>query len=503
MSDPKQNPKGFQSLGDRIRQAEEKGQPEGWNQPPSSVWEGVERNLHSGSRRIWGLVPWLLFMGTGILAIYFWFNMNSAHQQIKEQTGTIQILDDSLQYLREHCKTDTNSLSREMNTRNFQYDQTATESGTIIQRDRNKGTAESIYFSPLNLNLIKDRLFKDETFISPGHNEGSPSIKYSTLFPAYWRDLHFARPQSFKTDNNGRIDPELLDSLSFLPNRPLRLSTTKDIDTLRNFANEPHAKDSEEISQWYFEISSNYGILVPEVEGLNTAVSEALGLRVHNGQTFMLNGSISRKLSRRWALSTGLAYTKNRSVTSYNVDLFYDPDQEIKTPSGDFHLDFEHSIPSAAGNIGLNFGLLRLATDQITTGDTLPFEFEGVQKFHHISLPIQAHFAFLSKDGFEGTLSAGARINYLFGFQTDVKEFKVLHGALHNRYALMESNVEQFNRWNGDIILGAHIRDHFSRNISITLGFQAYMPMSYIYRSGQTSTRFFTYTGSLGFAYHW
>jgi hypothetical protein len=497
----------FDKLRQEILQAEEKGDPMGWNEPSNMVWTNIDQQLGSKDHRWLGFIPWILAALLALLSFYLWQGQRDKLQQLQQQKQELQLISDSLEYLKEQCDPKNNQNQSNENSR-------LGGTGHIPSNGIDKnGSNQALVGNKSPIENEKNK-FKEHTPLAVFDSFSSLSSSILSLGEnqhSLWQgefleDLSFRYRQSrilYNADENmQRAD---FSSLAILPGIQIT-PLIMDFDPLKaeNLGTFSKAvEDNALIPPWSLGLHFAAGMTHSQLNGTLDPAGEDLNINKQPGLAYAFELMITRSLGNRLSISTGMGFRAMQPRTEYSVRLPYDPAQETQNVDGNYHLDFQHSLPASVGKIDLNFGLLRLSSDQMNAGDTVELSFNGVQRFEMLSLPIRVNYNVLNNDRFSLQFGAGMRVNYLINEETRVAEFNVKHTKLHNRYALMHSPVKQFNEWTYDVLGVAEARYRFHRQFFLHLGLQADIPLRALYKSEGIRTRIYNYTLRTGVSYNW
>jgi len=377
---------------------EEPTKKDGWNTPDDFVWENISQRLQRPtSNRMYLLIITWAFLGLlALLSGYLFVQNKQKTESIKELNKKIELClgnqNETNNENKDLTLSSLNEVSNEVKPKNINIKSSNAQSFTTIfdKLDRQQGA----HYYKNNLNKIQDE--NSLLAIENGKNLENPFKSISALITEKMsqESIDLLKNFEFKhLESNSRIKEKLHNYLPGINMKP------KEQNRKQNLTRVGFGYNG---FQW-FNTQQTKGQLSELILRERYLTSSGLGI------------SVDKQLGTKWMAQVGISYHQRRFDTEYLLNLPYNKNLETMGSDNSFEQIFNHSLPTALGNVTSILSLRRPSSSMINTIEPVVLDFIIENRSDIISVPIsfQYHPNGVIKDGlfFSGGLSTHLYIN--------------------------------------------------------------------------------------------
>jgi Outer membrane protein beta-barrel domain len=418
-------------------------EPQDWNIPDNEIWDGIASEISKDDKkkRV-GILP-ILIVGASIL-LGTWLSFDN-YQKGKDIA--------SLQQELEQCANQSNHVitSEAIEEKSGSY-VTNSHANLPEVSNQSKNTQQNSYFnnkpkinkenhtSRRKEEVATDLMNIESTSIPNSDNETS-QIKEETGFLAtpLLNGLNFKDLKSLNT-------PEVFDiPMAIKPIKPVGVKT-------KGIVFGPVIR----YIHWHDKVKGSFDnplseLLVKE----ETSPSIALGI------------ALTKTLSDRMIINTGIQYYQRNQTSQYEINLPYSTINEISVGT-EFENRFSHSLPTGLGNINTNLVLSRSNNSNVANNENVYLDFSLQNHTKALAIPLTvSYYLNKSRDGF---FVQGGLFNE-FIIQNEIREVDTEshHTFVKDKSIVVDYNKSQVNKVNVSTILGIGYEKELIKGIGISL----------------------------------
>lgn len=377
---------------------EEPTKKDGWNTPDDFVWENISQSLQRPtSNRMYLLIITWFFLGLLALLSGYLF------QQNKQKTESIKELNKKIELCLGN-QNETNNKNQELTLSSLNEVSNEVKPENI---DTKSSNAQSFTTRFDKLNRQQEANYQKKNL---------DEIKGVNSLLATETDKNLEN--SFKSSNaliNEKMSQDQIDLLKYFEFKDIE-SNSKTIDKLHNYIQEINIKPKEKNRKPNL---TRVGFGYHGFQWFNTLQTKGqlseLILRERYLTSSGLGISVDKQLGNKWMVQVGISYHQRRFDTEYLLNLPYNKNLETMGSDNSFEQIFNHSLPTALGNVSSILSLRRPSSSMINSIEPVVLDFIIENRTDIISIPIsfQYHPNGVIKDGlfFTGGLSSNLFIN--------------------------------------------------------------------------------------------
>ena len=425
---------------DRFNQRVE---PQDWNIPDNEIWDGIASEISKDDKkkRV-GILP-ILIVGASIL-LGTWLGFDN-YQKGKDIA--------SLQQELEQCANQSNDviasqIEEEKSSSNVINSlANLTEGGNQIENQvqnasfNNKQKINRQNQKLTNPVAVTSGVINVEPTFIQNSDHGTSPIKEEIGFLA----IHSLTGLNIK-DLKSLNTPEVFDiPMVIKPIKPIEVKT-------KGIVFGPVVR----YIHWQDKVKGSFDNPLSELLAKEeTSPSIALGL------------ALTKNLSDRMILNTGIQYYQRNQTSQYEINLPYSTNDEISVGS-EYENRFSHSLPTSLGNINTNLVLSRSINSNVANNENVYLDFSLQNHTKALAIPLTLSY-YLKKSG-EGFFVQGGLFNE-FIIQNEIREVDTEshHTFAKDKSIVVDYNKSQVNKVNVSTIVGIGYEKELIKGIGISL----------------------------------
>lgn len=418
-------------------------EPQDWNIPDNEIWDGIASEISKDDKkkRV-GILPILIVGASILLGTWLGFDnykkgkdIASLHQELEQCANqSNQVIASQIEE-EKSGSNGINSLAKlsEVNKQIENQVQNAAFNNKQKINKQNHTLTKSVAVTSGVINV-------ESTSIQNSDNEASQIKEEKGFLAIPWLNgLNFKDLESLNT-------PELFDiPMVIKPIKPIGVKTN-------GFVFGPVVR----YIHWQDKVKGSFDnplseLLVKE----ETSPSIALGL------------ALSKNLSDRMILNTGIQYYQRNQTSQYEINLPYSTNNEISVGT-EYENRFSHSLPTGLGNINTNLVLSRSINSNVANNENVYLDFSLQNHTKALAIPLTvSYYLNKSRDGF---FVQGGLFNE-FIIQNEIREVDTEshHTFVKDKSIVVEYNKSQVNKVNVSTIVGIGYEKELIKGIGISL----------------------------------
>ncbi|MBK9254699.1 MAG: outer membrane beta-barrel protein [Saprospiraceae bacterium] len=409
---------------------------EEWNNPDDYVWENIEKDLKKNKRRLlpvwfpWGLSGLLLACILLLLNIYLIKDKEIAKLQSKLEEVN-QSINKTQPGISSNENQTNNSLLNSENNHN--------PSTQVQQKMNKKGERSYSESSDPKASFQKSKSINSKQ--PDKTTDQNPISNYEITI----MEQNLITGSNENMLNEVNLNASVISDLktinfNFIKSRmniPLHLPAIKKSDP---------KKTSDERS-WYVGPGVGVNFWFGKGQGqIKNPLSELI-LNEHTEVSPNLGIRFRKKISSRWAIEGGINFLKRNHETNYQLDIPYNLQTELVTPSGETENIFIHSLPTELGDIETHLIMERLEGSMVQHNESVVVDFSVTNQMQLFHIPIYTNYYF-SKKGEGFFLTAGLISEWIVNTQFEVNENVSHHSNIREKHAIVSFNSDSINKFN-------------------------------------------------------
>ncbi len=446
----------------RIKAAEDAGASQQWNEPDDGMWDQIEQALPEHNPFRYRFLPWIIGITLCGMIVWLYMQNRSLKQEIAlleqqsidlpgDSHSMVKMPDDTAEsdLIKKPEDTGIDQQTRindgafgKIDTEDISHaDELRVLAEPIIQKSDTQGTLNSKVKSYSKATNMVTQGENDVSLVeNPADQESSKKISQHTEEGPVGK--HVITKQSMVDVNLREERPvNVLPSANIIhtiPDRKIQVPhTLPNVQFIEPVQKNRHAWQLSigyEPSFAKLKNTTQYPD-APEFRGINDlgVWSDAFSVR------------LSRNLNKGLQVFSGIRYGAYQYQTAYYIALPYDPLLEVEGNDGNFTSDFSHSFPSPVGDVEANFGLLRLAEDDIEPQTILNLDLHARHKLKLIEIPLGVSKSINISKRFNLTGSLSLIPGIVTGKESTAYAFESHHQAMHHRYSGFKGKTKAYN----------------------------------------------------------
>ena len=426
-------------------------EPQDWNIPDNEVWDSIasEINKEDKRRRV-GILP-IILVGSSILLSLFMgidnYNKSksiaSLQKELQECSNQTVISNGDDNTVKKDVKNEVKSqdhASVAVNAHNQSIQLTSLDNSGNDKKISKKNKSSKA--SAPNIINTKNKEIELNNFQVMDLNEPLEVSNLASRIPAQMAYL-----------------PTLNNNFLFKQNSSLSLELPVVQENLP-----PKLKSNNGFS---FGPSMQYIFWQDNSKGsFNNPLSELL-VKEETSPSIALGIAVTKKLSNRLVLNTGLLYYQRNQTSTYLIELPYSVDEEINVGT-EFENRFSHSLPTGLGDINTSLVLSRSINSPVSNNEKVILDFSLQNHTKALALPLTLSY-YLNKSG-EGFYVQGGLLNELI-IQNEIREVNTEshHTFVKDKSIAVNYNKSQVNKFNVSTVVGIGYEKEIFKGIGISL----------------------------------
>ncbi len=468
-----------------------------WNTPPEDSWDNILLGLEDkpSKRRYAIYLPWLF----GIIALFV-----SSYLLItnKNNSERIQNLENRIDHIGAQSDKNTKTLDSKNTTQVKKEAEISSINGTTEQIEnietarqtlktkkpnRTKNTIESSNAITQKSIALKDRkkiatnTTSDSTLANSSGTQNMIANSNSNIGNTIGNNgnnhIGSKNTETFAlSDNNIQVPiinrsrenlgilaiAKLTDSLFPVPER-----NKVDVDDFLRVASRVELDNTP--LAIYAGITSRYNRWIDVNSGLDPNPLEELRVDENTLSSFAHGVSASMALGKKWTGNIGLLYNQRNNQTDYLLQLPFSTNTEMLDSEGDLINAFQHSLPTALGDVKTDVTLARSQSSTLANNEIVGIDLSFQNRSKSLIIPLTTSYFF--RAAHDGLYVSGGIVNE-FTLSTELSDIQStsLHNTVDDKIVDVQYNDEQINNYSVGASAGLGYVFLLNKGMNLTLG---------------------------------